>query len=622
MITSTAIAGSLTPSGSDFTIAEEALPNLHNMTDVDITRLFQDLAYTITFNENTVNGGSQQNPSFNVWLSNGNLRVVTDGSMDDTYPTICYQDPETGDWNPVGIFDHTEYGASAEGTDMLVFKTVNANNSVSINNTYTFRKGMACDPIDGWEQGENPYGEFGPADDLAFYADDIDGSSCTVDAAIHIATFDSSNTDRPVLDTANTGGVLTSVKEFHTRLAAKTFGEIKLMEWIDVRDGQAPINDEAGDYVQNNSYDDDIHEHVTDPMQPSPYLATEAHYYLLPHANINSYYYYTPSYEVGTYQYYLDMMDMPQQADPIAMYVQVTDAATLDYSAQTMSNHFWWDTNYDNWEPDDVNGVRNIGWWTNAGSLELVDECDEHNYGVDCDVVYGPVSGNEFAGIAYVDGLQYQAATINWMNSQTRMMFESYRTGGNFNMVDGSEIQMWPDDGACAPETMGDTGYWQWGGFHAFVPGIVEKDGVKQSNIKIYNGLVQDDTDRLHKGAVAGDLGYNDESNIARAASVYMRLIDDNGYIVTVDMGTIAANSAMGYNSDEMLTAGQAKNPLFAANGKFAAEVFVDNDPNAVHVFATQTFDDMTNPRVLPVYTDASEEATAILSAVSYNVGY
>ena len=604
--------------------------------DVYVNRLFTDLAYTAGLID--VNGDTQRDPSFNLWM-NGVGLTVENADANPYAPTWCYVDPienqlidlytimdTNGEhiWvslfelNEVAIYDHT----SVDGK--LIFKTTNDNNSVSTGNTYWLRSGSNCAIIDA---PHNPYGDPGLwGNNALFYASTTPGCPA---GDIQMEVFDSSNTDRDAVDAVATTEVFgETVKEFHTRLVAKTFGEIKLMNWIDVRNSQAPLSDDEGDYVSNNAFDDDIHEHMTDPQQPVPYAATDAVYYLLPHSNVGET---GILYDVGTYEYFMDSMDIDQQADPIALYVQVTPGAVFDYSIQSFyGNNYFLDTNFDNWEPDTPNhGVAVIGWTTRNGGLEVVGNSIQHNTnttnywsnGVDFwETGLDPIDGHNgfYVGNAWIGGLQFQTATINWMNADSRYTIHNqFRT-------DSAGHQLWPDTTAnCEDDnTNGNSGYWQWGGAHKFVPGLVEKAGVKQSNVKIYNGLVQDDTDRLHRNQ-AGELGYNDESNIARSASVYMRLIDDNGYIATADMGMIAANSAQGFGSEQMAAAGVAANPAFcggdADNCKFAAEVFVDNDPNAVHIYATQTFDDMTNARVLPVYDDA-EEPTAMFTGFTYNV--
>ncbi len=223
-------------------------------------------------------------------------------------------------------------------------------------------------------------------------------------------------------------------------------------------------------------------------------------------------------------------------------------------------------------------------------------------------------------GMIWTDGMQNQQTPIQWMNSATVISLDSDRLTPLG--ADGqTRTQIWPDtttgvDGNAlchVKDTKGETGYWQLGGYHAFIPGM-SIDTTVFSNLKIYNGLTQDDTDRMQKN-ISHMQGYNDESNIARAATVVMRLIDDKGRIATIQLENINANSARGWLSSDLLTrARTAYGPEFGgANGKFAAEIFVGNDPKSVHIYATKRMSDGSDPIALPVYTDMSE-TTAIVT--------
>lgn len=588
MISSMAAAGTLQLQGTPYTIAEEVVRGgAMSYQMMDISRLMHGAVYTAAI----PNGGSVNDPSILLYLSDSDLYVPSQFEQNNI-PAFCYEDPTnllTG-YTAIAVYDHTEQ--YADSSDQLIFRSFSNTDAVSNNNEYILMEienagDTACvEPT--WEMYTSGVADCDPQNDAILELWDANNVQVEyyIDQAIDAEIFD-------------------VIREFTITLAAKTFGEIKVSEWVDVRNGEAPIVDHA----ERTPNDDastttsDIHTYADD---------TALAYFLLPHDIILN---------NGYYNYYMDPMDLPMQADPIAWYISITPADMIDYSVQTDSNSWWMHTDFTGTEPGNVpghdHGVDVMSWWTDAGSLVPGNECSQYATYLDCYQTMPMVSGNEYFGVAWYGGLQNQ--TLHAINPSE---FESYVEFSNIETTNGY-IRIWPydynADTYCPAELPAeDTGYWQTGGFHVVVP--VKNNARVSSVLRISNGLTQTHTDRLNRvitdytSPINGDdalmspeegiIGWNDETNIARTADVYFRMTNGlTGEVTTVyggDAWKIGPNMTLAVNVAQIM---QMADPAFGDDDLFmgTAEVFVNNDPKNVKVDALENVKGSTDARTLSV---------------------
>jgi hypothetical protein len=594
MAASSAMAGTLTTVHKPFTIAQEVLLShtLTNRDDINVSRLFQNADYKATLPA----GGSVNDPSMLLGMTGADLSVAP-ANETANIPAFCYADPTNTDtgFTAVTVYDHTEQDTSA--ADKLVFRSFGTGDAVSSNNHYFLmqipNEGNASCQEASWTM-------------YAHFLTECDPSS---DAELTLWNANTIGSDPNALDTATDADIVDWQREFTITLAAKTFGEIKVDEFVDVRNAEAPIVDHAERTPNQDVNTTTADIHVTAPDTP---LA----YWLLPHSgNLRR-------LEAGTYNYYGDIMDLSQQADPIVWYVSIAPQGPgmnqIDYSVQVAgTNHTRIWTTMDGSEPGNVpgwdQGVKVLAWITNAGSLQSVVDCAQNQHSVECEANnQDDASGIGYMGVSWYEGLQNQTeVAINPTDFKSEIFFASDRT-------DNKEVKVWPFDyaseEACPAALQSEhTGYWQYNGYHAVV---AAKNNERVSTVlRISNGLNQNFADRnmLMRPTIAHSdtqdvdalVGYNDQTNIARTADVYFRVTTEDGqeFAVYSDEWKIAPNSTKVVKLVDIM---QQVDPAFTADTPFMGtiEIFVNNDKKNVTVDALENVKGSTDARTLMVNID------------------
>ena len=575
-----------------YTIAQEVLmsKDLPNQ-DVNITRLLRGAVYT----SHVGGGGSVNDPSMTLGLDRADLNVPPMFETENI-PAFCYEDPtntETG-YTAITVYDHTEAATNPGEYNKLVFRSFSNGDAVSNANDYTLmaikNEGNAsCISSPGWEM----FAEF--------------GSSCDVTTSATVKLWNANTVtadNNAQLDTATDTGLVDYQREFTITLAAKTFGEIKVAEAVDVANGAAPIVDHA-----HRSPNQDYNTTVADIHANAP--DTPLRYWLLPH---------NTGFSIGRYDYYgSDFSMQAQQADPIAWYVSVAPQGMgpnqIDYSVQVNNtNRVHLYTKMDGYEPDtEHQGVEVWAWYTNSGNVVPQFDCNQSHNSIVCDQDGLPnASGYGYMGIGWIGGLQDQSvAPINPTDFTSIIEFASDRTGGKL-------VQVWPFDyesGEACPAKLEaeNTGYWQFGGYHAMVSA---KYNERVSTVlRISNGLNEGFGDRNsiteptpahsynpQSGNYDAYVGYNDQTNIARAADVYFRVTTEDGkeYAVYDADWKIEPNST---KVIKLLDIMKKVNPTFTENSTFmgSLEIFINNDAKNITIDALENVKGSTDSRTLNV---------------------
>lgn len=583
-VAAAAMVSTVTAGSIDVTVANNAsykVPSellfkpAMNDVELDFTDFLNDATYVaeLTTADRTdpvfgtitkVPGLTQNDSSFTLRVTDGvNPDKVADLEVPNDVPLlIC----DEGSGLSVAQYVPTTNG-------QIIFESTDVA-PVTDTRDYVFRMGDCVTPID-------------PDEVLLTNID-----PCTTQLEFDLLVYDASNGN--LVDVARTDITIDHAPEYHLTLTGKTFADIGLFEQIDIADDGS-----IADATDLTGFQpDEAIEHDYEDFGPL--------YYAYPHTLGDT----TGDARNFMYSYYDDLMAYPQAADPIAWWAvvgydfdyRIQDAGGVDVIVNVMGNTQHFGGLIKEGLYDDPANYDVFSWYSDAGLIPSAD-CDER-YGYFTCTTTGVFfdttdEEREYVGVAFVGGLQ---ASANEIYPQEFLSTVEV-TGG---LLGTDVAQVWPtptyDISTCSvvePDAA-DVGYWQWNGDHVVIPGV-SAASTNPAVIKIYNGNIQDFDDRYDTYIWDSEVGYDDQSNISRAADVIFRLTDDEGNKAMVTGYSIPADQARAYQATTLLADAQAINPDFGANKpKFKAEVFVNNAPKNVHFLVIQLND--KGDRTVPVY--------------------